>query len=96
MATYLDVTSLVGVKINSSGMLGTGNSLTVPAGGYALITYINTNFTLTNTDKLPGTMVVGAGQTVAVSAGGQLTISGVNVGYTTGSTCHYVTFVNNQ
>ena len=91
MATYLDVASLVGIKISTSGSVSAGNSYTVPADSFA---YAFFNYpTATTFNPIA---VVPAGGVLAVSSGGQATLNAVNKGPTSGGSITYVVFTNNQ
>tara|TARA_Y100001938_G_scaffold88537_1_gene121371 strand:- start:1378 stop:1665 length:288 start_codon:yes stop_codon:yes gene_type:complete len=95
MATYLDVASLVGIKIHSSGVISNG-TVNVPAGNYyALASIINAESSGSNFNSLQS-IVVGAGEAMVVTAGGQASISGVNLGEASGSKINYVIYTNNQ
>ena len=95
MATYLDVASLVGIKIHSAGVISNG-TVTVPAGSYyALCSVINSNSSGSTYNALQS-IVVGAGEAMAVSAGGQASVSGTSIGGASGSKINYVIYTNNQ
>ena len=95
MATYLDVASLVGIKIHSSGVISNG-TVNVPAGNYyALCSVINEEANSSTYNSLQS-IVVGAGEAMAVNVAGQASVSGINLGPNGDSKINYVIYTNNQ
>jgi len=97
MATYIDVASLVGIKIHSSGVLDVNETVTVPSGCYA-------QFSIQDVGNTPfrdqNIMIAGAGTTFGLTAANEFTLNGITgaPAAASGSTnhVHYVIFQNNQ
>ena len=94
MATYIDVSALVGIKIHSSGTLTTSETVSVPANCYAKFDIIQGGVSMKTDNMASG------GVTFGFLGTKEFTLSGVVTGYTTsgGSTpyCFYTIFSNNQ
>lgn len=101
MATYVDVTALVGIKISSTGSLSKGDSaFTVPSNSYAEVNILTseTNVLASSRDIYANIIIAVAGDTINYQSNGDIVIGGVTI------TEHdhvftrvkYVCFTNNQ
>lgn len=95
MATYIDVAALVGIKIHSSTVLdGVGETVTVPSGGYALVTAVSSSATsaVTINDSM---QIVGAGGVITKNGANTYEINGYEKS-ANGVKVNVVIFINNQ
>ena len=101
MATYLDVASLVGIKISSTGSLTKGDSaFTVPSNSYAEIYILSTepNLASGSVDIYANKIIAVAGDTIDYQSGGNIVIGGVTVTSQNNAFARvkFVVFTNNQ
>ena len=101
MATYLDVASLVGIKISSTGSLTKGDSaFTVPSNSYAEIYILSTepNLASGSVDIYANKIIAVAGDTIDYQSSGNIVIGGVTVTSQNNAFARvkFVVFTNNQ
>ena len=102
MATYLDVASLVGIKISAMGSLTKGDgAYTVPSDSYAEVYLMRPQSEVPgdSADHIMANKVIAvAGETIEYASGGDITVGSVildNVNATT-ARVKYLVFTNNQ
>ena len=102
MATYLDVASLVGIKISAMGSLTKGDgAYTVPSDSYAEVYIMRPQTHVAGTEAkevFANKVIAVAGETIEYDSGGDITVGSVvmdNVNITT-ARVKYLVFTNNQ
>tara|TARA_Y100001938_G_C7909078_1_gene338669 strand:- start:104 stop:409 length:306 start_codon:yes stop_codon:yes gene_type:complete len=101
MATYIDHTALIGIKISSTGSLARGDSaFTVPSNSYAEIYILSpeTHMASGSEDIYANKIIAVAGDTIDYQSNGNIVIGGVTVTDKDNvfTRVKFVVFTNNQ